>query len=75
LREFVGRVKESASIPVAVGFGISTAAQAAEVGQIADGVIVGSAVIRAAGGERPVEGVRDYVRGVKEALVSQAGLV
>ncbi len=75
LREFVGRAKESASTPVAVGFGISTPAQAAEVGQIADGVIVGSAVIRAASGERPVEGVRNYVRGVKEALTSQAGLV
>jgi len=69
LREFVGRVKESASIPVAVGFGISTPAQAAEVGKIADGVIIGSAVIKAASGENPVEGVRSFIKSVKGALV------
>ncbi len=68
LREFVGRVKEMASVPMAVGFGISTPAQAAEVGQIADGVIIGSAVVKAASGERPVEGVREFVKRVKEAL-------
>lgn len=34
--------------PVAVGFGIGTAAQAAEVGRIADGVIIGSRLVRAA---------------------------
>jgi tryptophan synthase alpha chain len=32
--------------PICVGFGISTAAQAAEVGRVADGVIVGSAIVR-----------------------------
>jgi tryptophan synthase alpha chain len=68
LREFVGRVKEAASVPVAVGFGISTPAQATEVGQFADGVIIGSAVVKAASGERPVEGVREFVKRVKEAL-------
>ena len=68
LKEFVGRVKESARVPVAVGFGISTPAQAAEVGKIADGVIIGSAVIKAASGERPVEGVRDFIRSIHAAL-------
>lgn len=68
LKAFVGRVKESARVPVAVGFGISTPAQAAEVGKIADGVIIGSAVITAASGERPVEGVRDFIRSIHAAL-------
>ena len=68
LGEFVARVRQHAKAPVAVGFGISTPAQAAEVGKIADGVIIGSAVITAAGGEAPVEGVREFVRTVRGAL-------
>ena len=36
-------------MPVAVGFGIGSPEQAAEVGEIADGVIVGSRLVRAAG--------------------------
>jgi tryptophan synthase alpha chain len=46
LTAFVERVRKYAHTPLAVGFGISTPEQAAAVGQIADGVIVGSAVIR-----------------------------
>ena len=34
-------------MPVAVGFGIGTAEQAAEVGGVADGVIIGSRLVRA----------------------------
>lgn len=68
LSEFVARVKTAARLPVAVGFGISTPAQAAEVGRLADGVIIGSAVINAASGERPVEAVRQFVRGLREML-------
>jgi tryptophan synthase alpha chain len=69
LKEFVARVRETASIPVAVGFGIGNPAQAAKVGAIADGVIIGSAVIRAAGSENPVEAVGTFVRDVKDALM------
>ncbi len=47
LAELVAATKEDASTPVAVGFGIGTAEQAAEVGRIADGVIVGSRLVRA----------------------------
>ncbi len=43
----VGRIREVVDLPVAVGFGISTPEQAAAVGSLADGVIVGSAVIQA----------------------------
>ena len=49
LEETVGRVRASTAVPVAVGFGISTAAQAAAVAELADGVIVGSRVVRATG--------------------------
>jgi tryptophan synthase alpha chain len=48
LAELVAATKSESEVPVAVGFGIGTAAQAAEVGRLADGVIVGSRLVRAA---------------------------
>ncbi|CAB1129163.1 Tryptophan synthase alpha chain [Candidatus Hydrogenisulfobacillus filiaventi] len=42
----VERVRAHSTLPVAIGFGISTPEQAAAVGRIADGVIVGSALVR-----------------------------
>lgn len=47
--EMVARIKAKTTTPVAVGFGISTPEQAAEVGRYADGVIVGSAIVRMIG--------------------------
>lgn len=49
LADLVTAAKREAAVPVAVGFGIGTPEQAAEVGRIADGVIVGSRLVRAAG--------------------------
>jgi tryptophan synthase alpha chain len=49
LAQLVADTKADASTPVAVGFGIGTPEQAAEVGRIADGVIIGSRLVRAAG--------------------------
>ena len=49
LAELVAATKADAEVPVAVGFGIGTPEQAAEVGEIADGVIIGSRLVRAAG--------------------------
>lgn len=49
LADLVAAVEEDAATPVAVGFGIGTPEQAAQVGQIADGVIIGSRLVRAAG--------------------------
>lgn len=46
LADQVERIREHTSLPVAVGFGVSTAAQAAQVAAIADGVIVGSAIVK-----------------------------
>jgi tryptophan synthase alpha chain len=43
----VARMRAVTSTPVAVGLGVSTGAQAAEVAAYADGVIVGSAFVRA----------------------------
>ena len=49
LAELVESVKADSPIPVAVGFGIGTPEQAARVGAIADGVIIGSRLVRLAG--------------------------
>jgi len=57
----VNRVRDAADVPVAVGFGISTAEHARHVGAIADGVIVGSRIVRAAG-EGGAEAVGAAVR-------------
>ena len=48
----VRQLKVLTTKPICVGFGISTPAQAAAVARVADGVIVGSALIRAIGGAR-----------------------
>jgi tryptophan synthase alpha chain len=45
----VERLRAATTLPVCVGFGVSRAEQAAEVARIADGVVVGSAMVRAAG--------------------------
>ncbi|MEO7058939.1 MAG: tryptophan synthase subunit alpha [Lapillicoccus sp.] len=42
----VARTREVTDLPVCVGLGVSTGAQAADVGRFADGVIVGSALVR-----------------------------
>ena len=49
LAELVVATKDESDVPVAVGFGIGTPEQAAQVGRIADGVIIGSRLVRAAG--------------------------
>ena len=47
LEQFVRQVRAQTDIPLAVGFGVSTPAQTGQIGQFADGVIVGSALINA----------------------------
>jgi tryptophan synthase alpha chain len=67
LAQTVERVRAAASVPVAVGFGISTAEQARTVAEVADGVIVGSRIVRAAG-EGGAEAVGSVVRELAVAL-------
>jgi len=44
-RKLVGRLRRVTKLPIALGFGISTAEQFAEVGKFADAVVVGSAIV------------------------------
>ena len=53
LEATVAAIRAAGELPVAVGFGISTSEQAREVADLADGVIVGSRVVRAAGDGGP----------------------
>ncbi|MDD2351393.1 MAG: tryptophan synthase subunit alpha [Synergistaceae bacterium] len=63
-------VKQNTDIPCAVGFGISTPEQAKEMGQLADGVIIGSAIIKivAEHGCESAPYVAEYVSNINEAL-------
>lgn len=73
LAELVAATKEDASTPVAVGFGIGTAEQAAEVGRIADGVIVGSRLVRAVAEAGSLDAAADAVAAfLSEARVALA---
>jgi tryptophan synthase alpha chain len=67
--ESIRALRAACDLPICVGFGISTAAQAREVGALADGIVVGSAIVRAleTGG---VEAALKLVRELRAALDS-----
>ncbi len=69
----VSLVKKANDIPCAVGFGISTPEQAAEMAAKSDGVIVGSAIVKLCEkyGEDCVPRVKEYVMSMKDAVREQ----
>ena len=64
-------VKEATDCPAAIGFGISTPEQARTMSRIADGVIVGSAIVKIVQkyGSDAAQPLYDYVKSMKEATV------
>ena len=68
----VEKIRKVTRVPVAVGFGVATPEDAAKVAAIADGVIVGSAIVKqiAAYGQKPemVKHVAGFVRSLKAAM-------
>lgn len=68
LRDFIGRVRQVAQQPIAVGFGISTPEQAIQIGEIADGVIIGSKLVNLA--QEGETAVLDFAKAVSKALQS-----
>jgi tryptophan synthase alpha chain len=72
LSELISGAKVEARVPVAVGFGISTPEQAATVGREADGVIIGTRLVRevgeAADRDAAVRGVTEFLRTTRDAL-------
>jgi tryptophan synthase alpha chain len=66
LPDTIQRLRSATTLPICVGFGISTPEQARSVGKLADGVIVGSALVKAA--EHGPEDVLKLTRSLREAL-------
>ena len=68
----VAKIRKTTRVPVAVGFGIATPEDAANVAAIADGVIVGSAIVKqiATHQQKPdmVKNVAEFVRSLKTAM-------
>jgi tryptophan synthase alpha chain len=67
LAQSVQRVRAATELPVAVGFGISSAEQARAVARLADGVVVGSALVDALG-QDGVAGARRFLRELRAGL-------
>jgi tryptophan synthase alpha chain len=69
LGALIARVRSHTSAPVCVGFGIGTPEQAQQVGQLADGVIVGSACVKMIGSSpKPVETAKQFAAEFRSAL-------
>jgi tryptophan synthase alpha chain len=66
----VAKLKAATDLPVAVGFGVRTPEQAAAIGRVADGVVVGSAIVDLVGehGTASPGPVRDYVASLAAAI-------
>ena len=57
----VARIKAATDLPVIVGFGITTPEAAAAIAGVADGCVVGSAIVKDIGAGKPVQDVLDFV--------------
>lgn len=68
----IGKIRRLTKTPVAAGFGISDAAQAGQIGRLADGVVIGSALVRLIDEYRHsddlMRAVSDCIREIKAAL-------
>ncbi|HET7586223.1 MAG TPA: tryptophan synthase subunit alpha [Gemmatimonadaceae bacterium] len=69
----IERLRAVTSLPVCVGFGIARPEQAAAVSRVADGVAVGSAVVRAS--EQSVSAAADLVRAMRQAMDAERSAV
>jgi len=66
----VRRLRTATDLPLAVGFGVRTPDQAAAIAHVADGVVVGSAIVELVGehGKDAASPVRDYVASLSAAI-------
>jgi tryptophan synthase alpha chain len=71
IAEAVAKLKAATTLPVAVGFGVRTPEQAAAIGKVADGVVVGSAIVELVGkhGKDAPGPVREYIASLKSAML------
>lgn len=70
LKAIIDVARETAKVPIMVGFGINTPEQAAQISKIADGIIVGSAIVKliAEHKENSVKYVGEYVKQIVKAM-------
>ncbi|WP_425230085.1 tryptophan synthase subunit alpha [Sphingomonas sp.] len=74
IEQAVARLKAATDLPVAVGFGIRTPDQAAAVARVADGVVVGSAIVELVGarGDAAPAAILSYIRSLRAAIDATA---
>lgn len=68
MADFVARVRRLAKQPLCVGFGISTPEQAKEVSGVADGIIVGSKIIKLMEEDRSLKQAANFIKSLRQAL-------
>ena len=70
LKSILASVRNATNVPTAIGFGIHSPQQANQMSKIADGVIVGSAIIKIIKkyGTKADDYIYDYVKSMKEAI-------
>jgi len=68
LETFVTGVRNTASQPLCVGFGVSTPEQASRIARIADGVIIGSRLIQLMENEDGLASAGNFIKEVRQAL-------
>jgi tryptophan synthase alpha chain len=72
----VEKIRKVSAVPVAVGFGVTTPEEAAAISKIADGVIVGSAIVKRIASHQQnrdmVASVAEFVRSLKTAITEAA---
>jgi tryptophan synthase alpha chain len=73
INEQVVRIRKHTDLPVAVGFGISTPDQARTVAQLADAVVVGSAIVRRIGEIGDTDKLAKQIGAFVQPLVSAVG--
>jgi tryptophan synthase alpha chain len=68
----VEKIRKVTKLPIAVGFGISKPQQAREIGRFADGVVIGSAIVRLIDENKNnrdlIEIISDYIIDIKKEL-------
>lgn len=72
LPDFIARVKSKTDKPIGIGFGVSTPKQAKEISELADGVIIGSAIInsveKAKTEEEQIKNVSEFIKNVRREM-------
>jgi tryptophan synthase alpha chain len=68
LETFVNRVRQTTQLPLCVGFGISTSAQARQISRLAEGVIIGSKLIQLMKTDPSLVSLQEFISEVRESL-------